>query len=207
MPISPAFVTRFFQLVAKRQFAEAERILERLRERIQKTRWNKGYFRALQGILLAQKSNNDRYAFLSNMSPTTEEQLKNYRREFTKHAKNRLHADYDRGFFSAWADYMRLLSKIDLKEMETPVLSPPSPPTVPSKSEEMLQGEMPEEVLDEASEKQPEEILEVPRETPKEAPEKPPVRAGQTSMNHFLEAGEIKSSESACRKESKQQSK
>jgi len=211
MPISPAFVTRFFQLVAKRQFAEAERILERLKERIQKTRWNKGYFRALQGILLAQKSNNDRYAFLSNMHPTTEEELKNYRREFLRHAKDRLHADYDRGFFSAWADYMRVLSKMDLKEAENLALSPPSLPTMPSKPEEVpqeeMQEEVPEGVLEETSEEQLEKILEVPKETPTETSKKPPIRTGQTSINQFIDPQKIKPFKPAYKKESKQQSK
>jgi len=113
MPISSAFVTRFFQLVTKRQFAEAERILERLKQRIQKTEWNSGYFQALHGIFLAKKSNNDQYAFLSNNDFNNTDELKNYRREFLKHTRNKLHADYDRGFFSAWANYMRVLTKLE----------------------------------------------------------------------------------------------
>jgi len=203
MPISPAFVTRFFQLVAKRQFAEAERILERLKERIQKTRWNKGYFRALQGILLAQKSNNDRYAFLSNMHPTTKEELKNYRQDFIKHAKNSLHADYDRGFFSAWGDYMRVLSKTDLKEARNLTL-PPEPKEAPR---EETPEEMPEEMQEEVSEERLEEILEVPKEAPAEDSEKPPIRTGQTSISQFIESQKIKPSEPAYKKESKQRSK
>jgi len=114
MPISRVFVTRFFQLVAKRQFAEAERILERIKLKIQKTEWNRGYFQALNGILLAQKSNDDQYAFLPNLDFNNEDELKKYRREFLKQSKDRIHADYDRGFFSAWADYMRI--SIRMKE-------------------------------------------------------------------------------------------
>ncbi|TET20141.1 hypothetical protein E3J74_03930 [Candidatus Bathyarchaeota archaeon] len=117
MPIPSAFVTRFFQLVTKRRFAEAERMLERLEQRIQKTEWNSGYFQALHGIFLAKKSNNDRYAFLSNNDFNNPDELKNYRREFLKHTRNKLHADYDRGFFSAWANYMRILTKLE-KPME-----------------------------------------------------------------------------------------
>jgi len=112
LPISQAFVTRFFQLVTKRQFAEAERVLERLKKKIQRTEWNRGYFRALYGILLARKSNDDQYVFLSRLDFNNKDELQNYRREFLKHARNRIHADYDRGFFSAWADYMRLLIKL-----------------------------------------------------------------------------------------------
>ena len=107
MPISRVFVTRFFQLVTKRRFAEAERVLERIKLKIQETEWNRGYFQALNGILLTQKSN-DEYAFLPNLDPNNESELKKYRREFLKQSRNKIHADYDRGFFSAWADYMRV---------------------------------------------------------------------------------------------------
>jgi len=107
MPISRVFVTRFFQLVTGRQFAEAERVLERIKLKVQETEWNRGYFQALNGILLAQKSN-DEYVFLPNLDFNNEDELKKYRREFSKQSRNKIHADYDRGFFSAWADYMNV---------------------------------------------------------------------------------------------------
>lgn len=88
-------------------------MLERLKQKIQKTEWNSGYFQALHGIFLAKKSNNDRYAFLSNNDFNNPDELKNYRREFLKHTRSKLHADYDRGFFSAWANYMRVLAKLE----------------------------------------------------------------------------------------------
>ncbi len=120
MPISRVFVIRFFQLVTERKFAEAERILERIMLKVQETEWNKGYFQALNGILLAQKSNDDQYAFLPNLSFSNEEELRKHRREFLKQARNKIQADYDRGFFSAWADYMRV--SIRMKE-KTELLS------------------------------------------------------------------------------------
>jgi len=112
MPISPVFVTRFFQLVTKRQFAEAERELERLREsKVKKNEFNTGFFLALNGMILAQKSSDDQYIFLPNVNFKDKKQLQRYRREFTKHQKNKLHSGFDRGFFKAWADYMRVLIK------------------------------------------------------------------------------------------------
>lgn len=116
MPVSPVFVTRFFQLLTKRQFAEAERVLERLKKRMQRTEWNRGYFRALRGILLARKSNDDRYVFLSSLDFSDKEVLQGYRREFLRNARDRLHGDYDRGFFSAWVDFMRVLLKMETME-------------------------------------------------------------------------------------------
>jgi len=116
MPISKIFVVRFFQLIKGRRFAEAERILERIRGKTNETEWNSGYLHALDGILLAQKSN-DSYAFIKNVNFDEEKDLKKYRKEFLKEYKNRTHADYDRGFFAAWADYM-LISKKDLEKQE-----------------------------------------------------------------------------------------
>ena len=113
MPISKILVTQYFQLVAKRQFAEAERILERIKLKAEKTERNRGYLQALHGILLSNKSNNDQYAFLANISLKDKTALEKHRREFLKHTRDNLHAEYDRGFFSAWADFTRVLLKLE----------------------------------------------------------------------------------------------
>ena len=117
MPISKIFVVRFFQLVKGRRFAEAERVLERIRLKTNETEWNSGYLHALDGILPATKST-DSYAFLKNVNFNDEKELKKFRKEFLKEYKNKIHADYDRGFFAAWADYM-LISKKSLANPET----------------------------------------------------------------------------------------
>lgn len=113
-PVPRVYAVRFFQLITTRQFAEAERILERLRQKIQVSERNRGYFQALYGMLLAQKSNNDRYAFLSSADVSNKKMIKAYRQEFQSHADSRLHGDYDRGFFEAWVDFMKILPKLEL---------------------------------------------------------------------------------------------
>ena len=118
MPISKIFVVRFFQLVKARRFAEAERVLERIRLKTNETEWNSGYLHALDGILLAQKSG-DAYSFIKNVNFEDENELKKFRKEFLKEYKNKIHADFDRGFFAAWADYM-LTSKKALANTEKP---------------------------------------------------------------------------------------
>ena len=110
MPIPKIFVVRFFQLVKGRRFAEAERVLERTRLKTNETEWNSGYLHALDGILLAQKSS-DFYSFIKNVNFDDETELKKFRKEFLKEYKNKIHADYDRGFFAAWADYMFISKK------------------------------------------------------------------------------------------------
>jgi hypothetical protein len=115
MPISQALVTRYFQLIVNRQFTEAERELERIKQKMQKTEWNRGYFRALYGIYLSRKSSvTDDYAFFSKLDLTDKVALHNYRKEFLEHMGNGLHGDFDRGYFSAWADCMRILTRMDI---------------------------------------------------------------------------------------------
>jgi hypothetical protein len=122
MPVPSALVTRYFQLVVNRQFTEAERELDRIKQKMHKTEWNRGYFRALYGMLLARRSNNnDSYAFFSKLDLNDKAALRSYRREFLDHVKNRLHGDFDRGFFSALADCMRVLSRVDVAKMDADV--------------------------------------------------------------------------------------
>jgi hypothetical protein len=119
MPVPSALVTRFFQLILNKQFAEAERELERLKQKMHKTEWNRGYFRALYGMLLVRRSNNnDSYAFFAKLDLNDKEALQAYRREFLNHVKNRLHGEFDRGFFAAWADFARVASKLNVNEAQ-----------------------------------------------------------------------------------------
>ena len=116
MSISPTFVTRFFQLVMLRQFTEAERVFERLKKPSVKTEWNRGYFIALNGMLLANRSKTDRYVFFSVVNALEKTDLHKLRLEFLNQANSSIHSDYDRGFFSAWAEYIRILLKMKLPE-------------------------------------------------------------------------------------------
>jgi len=119
MPISQALVTRYFQLIVNRQFTEAERELERVKQKMQKTEWNRGYFRALYGIYLSRKNSaTDDYAFFSKLDLTDKAALHNYRKEFLEHMGNGLHGDFDRGYFSAWADCMRILTRMNIQSSQ-----------------------------------------------------------------------------------------
>ncbi len=120
MPISQALVTRYFQLIVGRQFTEAERELDRIKQKMQKTEWNRGYFRALYGMLLTRRSNGDTYALFSKLDLSDKVALHACRHEFLDHTKNGLHGDFDRGYFSAWADCMRVVSRLDIATPAAP---------------------------------------------------------------------------------------
>jgi hypothetical protein len=113
MPMPKTLVTRYFQLIVKRKFTEGLRELERISIKMQKTEWNRGYYQALYGMYLSQKNINDGYSFFSKFDFTDTPTLHKYRREFLEHTRNGLHADYDRGYFSAWAGCMRVIIKMN----------------------------------------------------------------------------------------------
>ncbi len=109
MPLPQVLITRYFQLINNRQFTEAQRELQRIKERITRTEWNRGYYRALLGMLLAQKHNGNQYTFLANLNSADKLTLKQHKTELQAKTQSRFVEDYDRGYFTAWTDYLRLL--------------------------------------------------------------------------------------------------
>ncbi|HJX23475.1 MAG TPA: hypothetical protein VJ574_03585 [Candidatus Bathyarchaeia archaeon] len=120
MPVSLLLTTRFLQLLTQRSIAEAERVLERIKEKagIQDER-TMGYMAALQGALIALKSNDDRYAFIMR-TDADDKSINRFKNEFIRHERSEIHSDYDRGYFSAWAEYMRVLSKTASRKVTAP---------------------------------------------------------------------------------------
>jgi hypothetical protein len=74
-------------------------------------------------MLISKRNNNDQNTFFATIDTSNKRALLNFRREFQEKVESRLYTDYDRGFFSAWSDYMRVLRRMDLKEVK-----PPQPP-------------------------------------------------------------------------------
>ncbi len=104
-----ALATRYFQLLNERQFTEAHRTLARIRVQAPETAWNKGYYKALQGMLRAQRQNGSQYSFIQSLDDKDIRFLEQHKKEFQQQIRKRFSPNFDRGFFSAWHDYMRLL--------------------------------------------------------------------------------------------------
>ena len=122
---TPTFNTeRLFQALIERRIADAEKELDTIRATLPSTEAAKGYLKALEGLLLTSKSNEDKYLYLSKIEKTPKN-LKTLRREFSQQAKNGLHGDFDRGYFQALESYMRKLEHAE----------PAGEPTTPKKIE------------------------------------------------------------------------
>lgn len=100
----------FFKFLLERKINEAEKELSRVRGE-GGSEWERGFIKALEGLLLAYKNPNDKYLFL-NKNALTKQGLRKLKREFLKHSKDELHAEYDRGYFSCMVEYAKALEKM-----------------------------------------------------------------------------------------------
>jgi len=107
--IGPEICTKFLKMIAARKIPEAEQELQKIRNKLDKSIDDLGYLRALEGLVLTQKSgDNNLYLGRVNLD---ENSVKQIRQEFLAHASNELHEGYDRAYFRALADYMKVLEE------------------------------------------------------------------------------------------------
>ena len=118
------YVNRAFRLLIDRKFTEAGRLLEKLELTMTEKEWSKGYFHALEGMILALKSKDSRYVYFNQIDTENSKTIDDVRTKFINQTQNVLHKDYDRGFFSAWSDYLKLLKKVILQNQKHLALTP-----------------------------------------------------------------------------------
>lgn len=131
----------FFDLLSERRFTDAERQLASLELGIvfiktraegpavdkKESQFNRsdpspeyitGYVRALEGVLVAARSSDERALF--NRLPKDRRVLERYRRDFLQFRDDILHSTFDRGFFSAWVEYLEYsLKRLEQKGMKS----------------------------------------------------------------------------------------
>ena len=103
-------IDKYLRLVVERKIADAEKEIEELRPKFSNTEWNRGYVKALEGLLLTRKANDDNYLFFAKRE-FDKKSLKALAKEFANNAENPLYGDYDRGFFSGAARLVKVMEE------------------------------------------------------------------------------------------------
>src|SRR5437879_6972859 len=117
-------VNKFLEHVEARAWTDAEKELDIIRQKSDNSQWSRGYVKALEGLMLTYRTNDDKYIFLPKVLATrTEDTISNLKKEFSEFASNELHGEYDRGYFKALDDYFTLLGS--MKNQQTPAETPP----------------------------------------------------------------------------------
>jgi hypothetical protein len=103
-------VNKFLGHVELRAWTDAEKELDIIRQKSDGSPWSRGYVKALEGLMLTYRNNDDKYVFLPKvLANRTEETIGSLRKEFSEFASNELHGEYDRGYFKALEDYIAIL--------------------------------------------------------------------------------------------------
>src|SRR2546422_7361099 len=117
-------VNKFLEHVEARAWTDAEKELDIIRQKSDNSQWSRGYVKALEGLMLTYRTNDDKYIFLPKvLASKTEDTINGLKKEFSEFAANELHGDYDRGYFKALDDYFTLLG--NMKNQRAPVETPP----------------------------------------------------------------------------------
>src|SRR3989441_6979725 len=121
-------VNKFLEHVEARAWTDAEKELDIIRQKSDNSQWSRGYVKALEGLMLTYRTNDDKYIFLPRVLATrTEDTISNLKKEFSKFALNKLHGEYNQGYFKALDDYFTLLGS--RKNQQTPAKTrPPKKP-------------------------------------------------------------------------------
>ena len=98
----------FFQLLREGKRTAAKTVLEKIKQKSESSKWRQGYINALEGMVIASETKEDQEVFINQIRIEKSDEL---RRKFFQQSKNELHSDFDRGFFSAWTDYMQALKQ------------------------------------------------------------------------------------------------
>ncbi|HZD12741.1 MAG TPA: hypothetical protein VE177_04390 [Candidatus Binatus sp.] len=102
-------VSRFLEHVSLRAWTDAEKELDVVRQKSDAGQWSRGYVKALEGLLLTFRSNDDKYSYLPKiLSNPTLELITNLKNEFSQFSTSEVHGDYDRGYFKALEDFLSL---------------------------------------------------------------------------------------------------
>ena len=95
-------VNKFLEHVEARAWTDAEKELDIIRQKSDNSQWSRGYVKALEGLMLTYRTNDDKYIFLPKvLASRTQDTISGLKKEFSEFAANELHGEYDRGYFKA----------------------------------------------------------------------------------------------------------
>ena len=100
--------TRFIGLLNERKMTEADKVKEKIREELKSIPWHRGYYNALEGIATALRSKDNQYLYIHRIDHNDKKGINRLQKEFSKQSKSPLQGDFDKGYFTAWLEYIRI---------------------------------------------------------------------------------------------------
>jgi hypothetical protein len=107
--LTPEETSDFFGFISNDSKQAAKKILYRYRNAGIDSDWTRGYLEALQGMINSLGNNNSHTPFLFRIREKDGNGLREIRREFSQRIERRYTHEYDRGFLTAWVQYLSVL--------------------------------------------------------------------------------------------------
>ena len=96
----------FFHELIEGRLKSADTTLQMMKEETRQTEWQRGYLNALEGMLTAIGSRNDKFVLINQIRAKEADKLTKL---FFRRSKNKMLSEFDHGFFDAWVDYTKIL--------------------------------------------------------------------------------------------------
>jgi hypothetical protein len=109
---------RYVLFLYERRMSEAEKVLQQIKEKLKTTPWDQGFLNAVEGIFAAFRAKDNPYFYATQIDPTNTKKLRQLRKEFLEESTNLLQNEFDQGFFSAWAEYVKNLQQLKRQSLE-----------------------------------------------------------------------------------------
>ena len=116
-------ITRYLRLLVQRNFTEAERELEKIKQGIKPTQWGRGYFNALEGMIISLKSSDSIYLYINKVSINNGTEIDDLQKRFSRLSKDSLQGEFDKGYFTAWVEYLEVFKSNKIEKKPTKIES------------------------------------------------------------------------------------
>jgi hypothetical protein len=107
--LTPEETSDFFGFISNDSKQNAKKLLFRYRNAGVESDWTRGYLEALKGMINSLGNNGSHTPFLFKIREKDGDGLRDIRREFSQRIERRYTHEYDRGFLTAWVQYLSVL--------------------------------------------------------------------------------------------------
>jgi len=107
MPAREMRMEMFVRALLRRDFSRAKGHLEKLVKIAGSDEWGRGYSRAVEGIMNALKDNDPDSLIVQLISRNDKEKAEELLESYSKLAGQDFRDDYERGFYTAWSEFLK----------------------------------------------------------------------------------------------------
>ena len=107
MPAREMRMEMFVRALLRRDFSRAKGHLEKLIKIAGNDKWGRGYSRAVEGIMNALKDNDADSLVVQLISANDRERAEELLENYSKLATQDFRDDYERGFYTAWGEFLK----------------------------------------------------------------------------------------------------